>query len=345
MSATQNNKWQPNEEQRELLQAMDTESKKEKTVIEFAANFLPWGRSMFDQMMDALDDKVPVSYFDKIKPERRDTLLAEMRLVLADIPLKRLARAQMKEVDIHETSWITALKTAVREAGEKPGPERIVTVLGPTGGGKTIASNYLQAKFSAKRVEVRDIWRDSRTGFVPLKDIAKEVGLRFGTSNNMAEIQDELVKLCADRKMVLCFDEAEHFGRASLNLLKLLCNRTRIVPVLLIVPSEDDKWFNWFPNEAGQIARRTHAIIDASIVNPADVQLFFARDQFADPKEALALIATEASRFGHFSLVNRVASRLDGVTKATSGGEASDVRKALLGAKREMLRARKEGGV
>lgn len=68
--------WQPNDEQRAVLEALQAECAKEKTTVDFARKFLPFGRSLFDQMMDALDPKrvnaqgerLP-SYWDKISPE------------------------------------------------------------------------------------------------------------------------------------------------------------------------------------------------------------------------------------------------------------------------------------
>jgi hypothetical protein len=327
-------KWQPNEDQRAILTALLEESKKEKTVVDFAKKFLPFGRSLFDQIMDALDEKNAESYFDKISEERRLTLMAELENILEEIPGKRIQLSRIHETKILVTSKIAAIETAVRECAVKPGPERIVLCPAPTGGGKTMTCNYLADKVSARLVEVRSAWRRSATGYVPLIDICKAVGVRTGKAPNFVKMQDDLVKFCNDRRIVLCFDEGEHFGKESLNLLKFLLNKTTIVIVLFVVPGEYDKWSDYFPNESGQIARRIHAIVETSVLSPKDVALFFPKDQFADAAEALALIAREASRFGHFSLVKRVASALEGVTRA----EDSDVRKAIEKATRQMKR-------
>jgi hypothetical protein len=327
-------KWQPNDEQRLILTALLEESKKEKTVVDFAKKFLPFGRSLFDQIMDALDDKNAESYFDKVTDERKLSLMAELETILEEIPAKRILLSRIHETKIHVTSKIAAVETAVRECAVKSGPERIVLCPAPTGGGKTMTCNYLADKVSARLVEVRSAWRRSETGYVPLMDICRAVGVRVPKANSIAKMEDDLVKFCSERNIVLCFDEGEHFGKSSLNLVKFLLNKTRIVIVLFVVPSEYDKWMDWFPNEAGQIARRIHTIIETSILNPKDVALFFPKDQFADAGEALALIAREASRFGHFSLVKRVAGELDGVSRA----EDSDVRKAIEKAQKQMKR-------
>jgi hypothetical protein len=327
-------KWQPDAEQREILLALLEESKREKTVVDFARKFLPFGRSKFDQIMDVFDDNLKQSYFDKVSETVRAELIDELQNILEDIPLKRLQLSRVTECDIIVTSRLRALEAAVREASAKPGPERLVVNLGPTGGGKTFACNYLAEKVSARFVEVRDIWRDSKSGFVPLMDICKGLGVRVGKGNNIAGTQDKLIKFCDERKIVICFDEGEHFGRAALNLLKLLLNKTRIVPVIFVVPGEYDKWFTWFENEANQIARRTHAIVDSSIIEAKDAGLFFPKDQFAKEDEALQTITRDANLFGHYSLIRRAAKELDGVTRAQAG----DVSKALATAKRQMTR-------
>ncbi|MDE2104381.1 MAG: AAA family ATPase [Patescibacteria group bacterium] len=327
-------KWQPNEEQRAVLTGLLEEAAKEKSVADFAKKFLPFGRSLFDQIMDALDPARPESYFDKISEERRKTLLAELETIGEEIPVKRIQLSRIHETKILVTSKITAIETAVRECAVKSGPERIVLCPAPTGGGKTMTCNFLADKVSARLVEVRSAWRRSATGYIPLIDICKAIGVRTGKAPSFVKMQDDLVKFCNERRIVLCFDEGEFFGRESLNLLKFLLNKTTIVVVIFVVPGEYDKWFDWFPNEAGQIARRIHAIIETSVLSTKDVALFFPKDQFAEPAEALSLIAREASRFGHFSLVRRVGAALEGIVRA----EDSDVRKALEKAQRQMKR-------
>ena len=158
---SEKSKWAPTEAQKEILLALEEHAKKEETVVEFARKYLPFGRSKFDQIMDVFDAKRPESYFDKVSPAVRDELMDELKNILEEIPLKRLQLARIKESKIIVTSKIRALEQAVREASVKPGPERLVINLGPTGAGKTFTCNYLAEKVNARFVEVRDIWRDS----------------------------------------------------------------------------------------------------------------------------------------------------------------------------------------
>lgn len=332
-------KWKPNDDQRGILLALLEECKKEETVVAFARKFLPFTRSKYDQIMDVFNDepdaqgKVMESYFDRVSAAVREKLFEELVLILEEIPLKRLQLSRVNEFKILPTTKILALEQGIREAKVKTGPERLIINLGPTGAGKTIGCNYLSKKVNARFVEVRDIWRHSTRGNVPLSDICKGVGMR-AWSRHVARAQDQLVEFCGEQNIVIVFDEGEHFGAAALNLLKFLLNKTRLVPVIFTVPGEYDKWFSWWPNEAGQIARRTHAIIDSSILDMRDVSLFYPDDQFAKRDEALELLAREGSRFGHFSLIQRVAEKLNGIQAA----KISDVADAIAAANRQMRR-------
>lgn len=340
----QDTRWQPNKDQRAVLEALKAEADLEKTQSEFVKKFWTIGTpSLYAQIIGVLDgprlnDKreLVLSYFDKVSDARRTELFAEIEMLLEEIPRQRAAALRIREIKIHKTTKLRAVETAVRECGEKFGPERLVVVLAPTGGGKTIIANYLADKFNARFVEVRDVWRDSKSGFVPLLDICRAVGLRVKKKSacNIAAIQDDLIKVCSDRKIVLCFDEGEHFGRAALNLLKLLLNKTRIVPVIFCVTGEFENWPDYWENEAAQIARRTHAMVELSVIEAADAAQFFPEKQFEKPKEALELLTKAASEFGHFSLINRVAGKLEGLECAL----LEDVKNALAAARRQMQR-------
>lgn len=358
-------KWKPNDDQRRILLALQEECAKEETVVGFARKFLPFTRSKYDQIMDVFNNKldpegkVMESYFDRVSESVREKLFEEIQFILDEIPLKRLQLSRLKEFKILPTTKILALEQAIREAKAVTGPERLIINLGPTGAGKTIACNYLAGKVNARFVEVRDIWRHSTRGNVPLSDICRGVGMRTWSSQ-VAKAQDQLVEFCGEQNIVIVFDEGEHFGAAALNLLKFLLNKTRLVPVIFSVPEEYEKWFvkKSMSNAAFQIARRTRAVIDSSLVEEIDVALFFEgveakRDgqknlvirsvgenpSFANPGKALEILAREASRFGHFSLVRRVADKLVGVKNAT----LEDLDNAIKAAKRQMFRETANG--
>lgn len=335
-------KWKPSNEQRAVLLALQEEAKQETSVAVFARKFLPFTRSKYDQIMDVFDNTpdgkglVLQSYFDRVSPSVAERLFEELQAIVDEIPLKRIQMGRIKEFNILFTSKIAALEQAIKEAKLKPGPERLIIVLGPTGAGKTITCNYLVKK-NARFVEVRDQWRFSERGMVPLADICKAVGMR-SWSPKAAVAQDQLVKYCGDLDIIVNFDEGEFFGAAALNLLKFLLNKTRLIPVIYVDPDQYDKWFQKYPNEAAQIARRSHAIIDNSIIELGDASLFFPDNQFANRNLALEILVREACKFGHFSLIKRVAEKLEGIVNATCEGKDSDLHNAISQAKRQMIR-------
>lgn len=344
MSEINDTRWKPSAEQTAILNGLLEEQAKEKSQADFVRRWLPFGGSAWTQIVGVLEPPrlndqgdLVLSYFDRLSPAGREATFEKLAGVLERIPMERSLALRLREVTVLRTSKVRALEQALRECAEKPGPERLVLMLAPTGGGKTMCCNYLAERLNARIVEVRDVWRHSATGFVPLQDICRAVGVRVGRGVTMAAMQDALVRYCLERRIVLAFDEGEHFGRSSLNLVKFLLNKTRIVVALFCVPNEYERWEDYWPNEAPQIARRCHACIELSVVDPEDAGLFFPAGQFADKASELNYLATEASRFGHFSLVKRVADKLEGVSKAGH----DDVQKAVGQALRQMRRERR----
>jgi hypothetical protein len=61
---------------------------------------------------------------------------------------------------------------------------------------------------------------------------------------------------------VLVVDQAEYLGRAELDFIKLLINLTPVVPVLLTTAPAYHRWRHCWPNEARQIHRRTHLVLE-----------------------------------------------------------------------------------
>lgn len=320
---TQDTRWKPSAEQAAILHGLLDEQNKEKNQADFVRRFLPFGGSKWSQILGVLEParfnakgEIVESYFDRITEGGREETFEELKGILERIPLERAVAARAREQVIFKTSKIKAMETAIRECAEKAGPERIVLMLAPTGGGKTVACNYLATRHNARIVEVRDVWRHSATGNVPLRDICQAVGVRAGRDMTMPAMEDALVRYCLERKIILAFDEGEHFGRSSLNLLKFLLNKTRAVAALFVVPSEFARWEKFWPNEFLQISRRFHECIKLDELNAADVAMFFPPDQFA-AKECLGLVCTEAKWFGHYSLVRRVSGKLAGVSRAS----------------------------
>ena len=106
----------------------------------------------------------------------------------------------------------------------------------------------------------------------------------------MPAIEDKLIANLIATKRVLFFDEGEFFSTYVLNLLKTLLNKTQLIAVIACTPRAHAKWNMYYPDEADQIARRTHAVVQVSSISVEDADMFFPEGQFEERKPAVGLI-------------------------------------------------------
>jgi len=139
----------------------------------------------------------------------------------------------------------------------------------------------------------------------------------------------------------LVIDEAEFFGRAALNGLKLLMNKTRLTVCLCATPEAFSRWQRWYPHEADQVVRRFFERFELSVINPKDQAKDLRKVLPAGPAttdQSLQLIAAAASQFGHWSFVVRLADRL----RRTPAVDFDDVKKATSRVKNQLRRSIKK---
>lgn len=343
-------KWKPNDQEREILEELKRESEKGGNVAEFCRDFAPFSPSKFSKIMDVLDDKCPRSYFDDIR--KPAALMAQLEEWLGKLNRMRLEKEQAKENPIYRLSTFRAVLVSVRQCKNKTSPERITKYIAPTGASKTYLRLFLQEELKNElrvcAVECRESWkpttRDNRTRAknTALMDIVKAIGMRLDEEvrvKGLPAIEDALITYCITNKLVLFFDEAEFFSNYTLNLLKTLLNKTRLLAVIACTPRAHAKWNSYYPDEADQIARRTHAVVQVSTVTRDDAALFFPDKQFDDSYDGAGYIAKEASYFGHYSLIQRVADILEKTTRA----EKKEVHDAMEKARIQMGRVEWEG--
>ena len=322
-------KWKPNEEQLSIIEELIGLEKKEKSASDFVRRYLPFSLSRWTRIKAVIDPAAEDSYFDAVRDP--ESVMAELEDVLREIRLQEATSHRIIEQP-YVLKQFKSVAQAVRECRQKPSPERLVKYLAPTGGGKSMLCEYLADTFHAAVVETREAWRKSY--MVVLMDIARACRIRVVNDNWPTRIEDKLVISLSQQNRVLVLDEAEFFGASALNGLKLLLNKTRVSLVLCAVPEAHDNWNRRCPMEADQIARRTHAIIQCSIIDPADAEHFFAADQFEDRTESIKHICAEASLFGHYSFLRRMALVLQGTRKA----DAADVSTAMKRVRLQMQR-------
>ena len=324
-------KYKLTPEQRKLLEDLQAEQMKEKSIVAFVKKFLPFGRAKWDTIMNALDDSAASSYFDMVAD--REKQFAELEQILDRILNRRAAAMRLDDSAMARLSKFIAVNQAVTECLEEKGPERLIKYLAPTGGGKTWLGQFLNDEQSSVYViECREAWR--RSYFTFLSDICAAMKVNIDGETRPAVIEDTLIEALKDKPVILYFDEGEFFGRESLNGMKLLLNKTRIVPVIAAISEAHDKWNRYCRMEADQISRRTYSVVQLTQVDPRDCRLFFKTNQFADFNAEINFIAAEASKFGHYSLIRRVARKLSDLTHV----DRDEVEKAIKSARVAMRR-------
>jgi hypothetical protein len=320
-------KYQLAENDRRTLEQLKAEQALEISAADFVRNYLPFSAGKWSKILDAIDPAAPDSYLDSIKPDTARALLDDLKEILISIPRLRAQAERLSSTTMLDLTQFRAVKTAVDEATTKRNPERLVKYLAPTGGGKTNLCSYLRAKCQAKVVESREAWK--RSYFTVLHDLASALGCRLNDESRPSAIEDMLIDFLANQRTVLVIDEAEFFGPAGINGLKLLLNKTRLVVVLCAIAAQHDKWNRYYPEESAQLDRRTHAVVRLSVISPEDTKKFFPPKQFENEDSSLARISEEATRFGAYSLVARVAHILGKTEKADSKEVENAIKRAL----------------
>jgi hypothetical protein len=335
------NEWSPNETQRATLLALQKESGANQA--EFCAEFgssCIGTPSKLSQILDALEAG-KTSYFNKI--EDPEALMRELAEFMDELPELQQRRMMSEDVKILPLSHFAATAIAARECRDKKSPERAIQYIAPTGGSKSFLFQHLAKKlkndFSMGFVNCRDSWKPAtrdlrqRAKLTVLKDICAGLKIRLGEPLNQfrydmsTDIEDALVDQLRRKSTLVFIEEGRFLSTYPLNLFIDLLNRTKMVLVLTCTPLANVAWHRYYPDEANQIDRRTHAVVRVSVISPADAGLFFGEDQFADRASALKLIADSASNFGHYSLVARLQKFLQRDTAATQDRVESAITK------------------
>ena len=340
-------KWTPNDDQRLVLVGLHEESLKEPSITAFCKDYLTFTDGKFSKIMDVLDASRPRSYFDEIR--NPEGLMADLADALKKIPALRLEKENTTQKLQHKLSKFRAVAVAVRECKNVSSPERINKYIAPTGGAKTSLRRYLAAEFRNEMtfhaVESRETWRPAtrdqrqRSKITVLRDFCAAFGMRnVDWSKGIAAVEDQIIAFCSSVKRVLFIDEAEFFSAYTLNLIKLLTNKSRLIFVIACTPRAHAKWNSWYPDEADQISRRTNAVIAVSgddlheenlATTIKDAGMFFPKDQFVNAEASLKYICEQAWTFGHYSTIARVAVILEKSTRAERTEVESAVGKAL----------------
>ena len=348
-SISTSSKWKPDDKGRQILLKLKEASHPNEAL--FARDFTIYSPSAWSKILAAVDPDRARSYFDDLKSDdARNGLLGDLEDLVVKLPRLKAEREKTYQTKIFPLLAFQAVVKSVKQCkvkanADEPNPERIIKVVASTGGGKTTLRKYLvqelRGEMFVAAVQCRDAWRPNshedrrRAKFAVLEDVFEAMGLRITKSRDgIKPMEDALIQSCKGQARVLFIDEGEFFSKYSLDLVKLLMNESKLIVIIACTPRAHAKWNQYYPDEADQISRRTHAVVSTEQVKSDDVGLFFPENQFEQPMQEQEFIAKEAAKFGHFSLVNRVTELLAKSTRASH----REVEESVVKAQKQMAK-------
>jgi type II secretory pathway predicted ATPase ExeA len=234
---------------------------------------------------------------------------------------------------IVEHAELRAAVTAIKRCANAP-QNRLVVYLASTGGGKTTLARKLRDIYldQVVTVEASEPWRDNYlAGLRAMLDVLNlESQLMFATK---IDAETLLIDELARRPRSVVIDEAHYAGKAALNLVKLILNKTQSRVVLLAIPQLWAQLTNKAAQEAAQLRRRTAAKIQVDAIRRDDCQKFlgaklagFATLNGAE-KEVVSACLTTANRFGYYDTLQRIC---DEVAEEASETLTADIVRAAI---------------
>lgn len=202
--------------------------------------------------------------------------------------------------------------------------DRLVVVLAPTGGGKTTLARFVKQVYGDRVVicEASETWRGSY--IAALHGVLAAAGEKsLPLSARLSEAK--LIETLTGRGRIIVIDEAHYFGPATINLVKLILNRTSCTVLLLAIPQLWDRMSRTAWEEAKQIRSRTCDILKQESVAEADVAAYFdhhLNGQWSglaaeDRRVITNRVATAARQFGQLNTVARIAREMRGEARVT----------------------------
>ncbi len=274
------------------------------TQDQFARKFNYTGPS-WSKMVKALEG-AEGHYFELVSDA--DRVFAQLQLAHRRLRQEAAQTRAQRTRPIIKTAVFESVISAIETAAKRTDEKRAVAYLAPFGGGKSQLISLLVREHGARAVETRPTWeRSHRTC---LTDTGAALGLVFENTTAIATMENAIFDVLKT-PLTLCFDEAEFFGKDTINFIKYLLNRTPVVPFFCATQQSFETWLKKYPHEALQLQRRFQDVVLMPGVDPdKDVPEFAKAADIHLDKNGCNLIANAASQFGAYSTVAGVLEEL-----------------------------------
>lgn len=292
-----------------------------KSARQFAADHLTYSETVWARVQTG-------EYFNMVAdPEKVMTSLGR--------DLGRYHREQALAARYVSTGWRPTAESracfkAIEACRAKPQTDqhRLVMYLAPTGGGKSQMCGQAVAKHDARVVEARQSWQTNY--FSCVKDIAVALGAKIAGIVTPDEVEEKIQEKLHEKKITLAIDEGEYFAARTLNLIKLLLNKTNCVILLCVDPEAYDKWTRENRHQARQVRRRTHCIIKLAPIDPLTAGEFMG-DLEVDKADAAGVRVVLAKFANSFGLFDMLCQMVDGLRerRLVNANEAIKVGNAI----------------
>lgn len=157
---------------------------------------------------------------------------------------------------------------AVAAARVATDEHRLVLIVAPAGGGKTYTARYIAAQYGGQIIDATPSW--AKSYMHTLAELARGLGIG-GDWRSAGAAESAILQALSISPRLIIIDEANHFSRDSLNLLKTILNKTRCCIVLLTIPTHLARMAADCREEFPQLLRRSVAIIHIPAVGIDDL--------------------------------------------------------------------------
>ena len=264
-------------------------------------------------------------------------LLENFKAACSKCAAHRAFMASAAQDKFFPSKWFKAFRLLVITADQREGvdsQERLVTLVGPTGQGKSRACiEIIKERRQGVVVHGLPSWRASYKSIL----VSLCEAFQLETTGTGNELQLRLVAELKQNRHTLYLEELSKYNVSPklAELLLLMLNGTRLALVLAINPEgfnhllhlyDTSKRHPKLSDGSAQLLRRGR-VLAADGVDVAQAREFLGEQFAADPglEVAAELLSLEASRLGGCSLVKEVVTQLADKGKPLSEGLVADV--------------------